>query len=295
MRSRPALKGRVVAVHGRHFLVETADGARHDCVTRGKKGGIACGDAVRFRSTGEGTAVIEGVEPHRNLLYRSDRFRSKRIAANLDQAFIVLAAYPSPNLELLDRCLMACETAGIAARIVVNKIDLPETAAWIERLAGYAELGYALLPLSARADVEPLRALLADRVSIFVGASGVGKSTLVNALVPAAGIATQEVSEALDSGRHTTTHTRLYPLPEGGALIDSPGMQEFGLRHIPPTELAHALPEFRARLGQCRFHNCRHLQEPGCAILAAVEAGEIQRHRWRIYQTVLAENSASIY
>ena len=191
--------GRVVAAHGRHFLVEATNGERYDCVTRGKKGGIACGDVVRFSRTGEGTAVIEGIEPRRNLLYRSDRFRSKLIAANVDQAFIVLAAYPTPSMELLDRCLIGCEAAGVAARIVINKNDLPGTAEWIERLAGYAELGYPLLSLSARQDVEPLRALLADRVSILVGASGVGKSTLVNALVPAAEIATQEVSEALDS------------------------------------------------------------------------------------------------
>lgn len=295
IRPQPLWQGRVVAAHGRHFRVEDGAGAQYDCVTRGRKGGVACGDTVMFRPTGAGTAVIEDIVPRRNLLYRSDRLRSKLIAANVDQAFIVLAAYPSPNLELLDRCLMACEASEIDARILVNKNDLPETAALIERLRPYATLGYPVLSVSARADVGPLCDELRERVSIFVGASGVGKSTLVNALVPAARAATQAVSDALDSGRHTTTHTRLYALPGGGALIDSPGMQEFGLRHIAPAQLDRTLPEFRARRGQCRFHNCRHVQEPGCAILAAVEAEEIMPHRWRTYRAVLTENEAPAY
>lgn len=286
--------GRVIAVHGRHFRVENTSG-RYDCVTRGKKGGIACGDQVRFRTTGDDSAVIESTLPRTNLLYRSDAFRSKLLAANVDQVFIVTAASPSPSLELLSRCLVAAEAAGIPARIVINKADLPETAALVVRLQPYEALGYPLLSLSAKADVEPLRALLKNKVSILVGASGVGKSTLVNALVPEAEIATQEISEVLDSGKHTTTHTRLYHLPGGGALIDSPGMQEFGLSHLSTADVQAAFPEFRPLVGQCRFYNCQHLKEPNCAVLAAAESGRILKERWRTYRALLEESSRTLY
>jgi ribosome biogenesis GTPase len=286
--------GRIVAVHGRHYRVE-ADGVQLDCVTRGKKGGVACGDQVRFRATGDESGVIEAILPRSNLLYRSDAFRSKLLAANVDQVFVVVAASPSPNLELLNRCLVATEAAGIPARIVVNKIDLAGSADLIAQLQPYAALGYPLLPLSAKADIAPIQSLLADKVSILVGASGVGKSTLVNALVPEAEIATQEISEVLDSGKHTTTHTRLYHLPAGGALIDSPGMQEFGLGHLDLAALQSAFPEFAALAGQCRFYNCRHLQEPDCAVLAAISDGRILKSRWRTYQSLLAENSRTLY
>ncbi|MDD3529331.1 MAG: ribosome small subunit-dependent GTPase A [Gallionellaceae bacterium] len=282
------LAGRVVAVHGRHFLVETADG-RYDCVTRGKKGGIACGDRVEIKPTSADCGVIEKNLPRDNLLYRSDRFHTKLLAANVDQVFVVTAAVPTPDPGLLDRCLVACAAAGIPAAIVVNKADLPETAAWLDRLLAYEALGYPVIALAARQDVAPLSERLAGKTAILVGASGVGKSTLINALVPAAEIATQDISEALDTGKHTTTHTRLYHLSGGGALIDSPGMQEFALGHLGQADIQAAFPEFRPLIGQCRFYNCRHLKEPGCAILAAVEDGRIARQRWRGYEALCRE------
>lgn len=282
------MRGRVVAVHGRHFLVEDDTGIC-ECVTRGKKGGVACGDQVTFEITSAGKGVIESIEPRRNLLYRSDEFRSKLLAANIDQAAIVVAAVPAFNEELLIRCLVACEVAEIPALIVLNKADLPETEALARALAPYAELGYPLLLVSAKENVAPLEQRLTDLTTVFVGASGVGKSTLLNRLVPDANATTGEISQALDAGKHTTTHARLFHLPaSGGALIDSPGMQEFGLKHLDLASLMAAFPEIHSRHGQCRFYNCRHLKEPGCAVLEAAKDGTIMASRIKVYHWLLA-------
>jgi len=294
---RPAhsrLHARVSAVHGRHYRVESDDGQRYECVTRGKKGGIACGDEVEISLTSPGHGAIERILDRRNLLYRSDRFRSKLLAANVDHVFVVLAAVPTPDFDLMNRCLVACDAAGIPATLVLNKADLPESEGLLARLARYPTLGHPVIKLSALSDCSPLARALAG-TSILIGASGVGKSTLINALVPEAEIATQAISEALDSGRHTTTHTRLYHLGHGAAIIDSPGMQEFGLAHLDSTQLPGAFPEFAQHIGQCRFYNCRHLKEPGCAILDAVAHGGIMEGRWRVYRDLCAEADTPRY
>lgn len=289
-----SVTGRVVAVHGRHYLVD-AEGALVDCVTRGKKGGVACNDRVEIRATGPSAGVIERILPRDNLLWRSDGQRSKLLAANVDRVVVVTAAVPTPRAELLNRCLVAAEAAGIEPLILLNKVELPETAAYLTRLRAYTDLGYPLVCLSARQDIKPLLPWLTGRTSVLVGASGVGKSTLVNALVPQAGAATAEISSALDTGRHTTTHTRLYPLSGGGTIIDSPGMQEFGLRHLTLDELRAVFTEFRRLAGQCRFHDCRHLNEPDCAVLAAVQSGRIMAERWRVYRDLVRENAQARY
>lgn len=291
MTSPPSLTGTVTAVHGHRFLVAT-DGGEITCVVRGKKGGLACGDRVRLTATEPGAGVIEGIEPRRNLLYRADDLRSKLIAANLDQALVVVACVPRFREELLSHCLVACEAEDIPAVIVLNKTDLPETAALADYLRHYTALDYRLVQVSALGAVDELQALLKGQRSVLVGPSGVGKSSLLNRLVPDAGASTDLISQSLNAGRHTTTHTRLYLLPEGGELVDSPGMQEFGLAHLDEPRLKAAFPEIRDRAGQCRFSNCRHLGEPGCAVTDALQAGQISASRYRIYRELVSSRSS---
>jgi ribosome biogenesis GTPase len=283
------LKGQVVAAHGKHCQVELADGRRISCVTRGKKTGIACGDHVEIKLTADDQGVIERIAPRTALLYRSDLYREKIIAANVDQIVIVVAAVPSFYEELINRCLVAAETAGIRALIVLNKTDLPETAAARVTLALYETLGYPLLPLCARQEVAPLKAHLLNHTSVLVGQSGMGKSTLINALLPDAHIREGDISAALDSGKHTTTEATLYHLDRDSHIIDSPGLQEFGLHHVQAEDIAQAFIEFRPYLGQCRFHNCRHLVEPDCALDAAALSGAINPRRLKVYRALAQE------
>ncbi|NWG87011.1 MAG: ribosome small subunit-dependent GTPase A [Hydrogenophilaceae bacterium] len=284
--------GRVVATFGKHCLVQ-ADQAIVDCVSRGRKADIACGDAVEFKLTSPGHGVVERVQPRRNLLYRSDPFKIKYFAANLDQVLVVTAVEPGLNENLINRCLVAAQAAGIPACIVLNKADLPQTQELHAYLKAYEAIGYPVILVSAKRDVTPLLPRLIGKTSVLIGPSGVGKSTLVNALVPEADVRTAEISRALNAGRHTTTHTRLYELPQGGALIDSPGMQEFGLHHLDLAGLQAAFPEFHRLIGQCRFYNCRHLKEPDCAITAAAATGAILPERLRAYQVLVEERLAA--
>lgn len=251
---------------------------------RGKKGGAACGDQVQIQPTTPEQGVIEAILPRTTLLYRSDAFREKLIAANVTQIVIVVAAVPSFSEELVNRCLAAAESQRITALIVLNKADLTApTLAATATLALYRELGYTVLQLSAKADVAPLLPYLQGQLSVLVGQSGMGKSTLINAIIPAAERTTAEISVALDTGRHTTTHARLYHLDQNSGIIDSPGMQEFGLHHIKGANLAWGFIEFHPYLGQCKFSNCRHTGEPGCALAQAVQAGKISARRLGFY------------
>ena len=280
-------RGTVVAAHGRQYEVELPDGSTLRCFTRGKKSDIACGDQVDIAPGGDAQGVIERIAERRSLLYRSNEFRQKLIAANVTQIVIVVATEPSFSDELITRCLVAAESQDINALIVLNKCDLEErTAPALAALAPFVALDYPVISLSARGDLTPLRERLAGQLSVLVGQSGMGKSTLTNALVPHANAATREISTALDSGKHTTTHATLYRLDADSALIDSPGLQEFGLSHLDATALEHAFPEIRTRIGECRFRNCRHDREPGCAIRDALETGAINARRYAVFRAL---------
>lgn len=282
------MEGRVIAAHGRQYVVELADGSLLPCFPRGKKSEIACGDRVDIKRTSDDQGVVEAIQPRSSLLYRSNEIRQKLIAANVDQLVIVVATEPAFSDELIARALLAAESEEIAPLIVLNKCDLTDKLpAARQRLATLAALGYPILELSARDHAEDLRPYLAGKTSVLVGQSGMGKSTLVNALIPEANAATREISQALDSGKHTTTHATLYHLDASSDLIDSPGLQEFGLGHLDRQEIEIAFREFRKHLGQCRFRDCRHDREPGCALVAAVAGGQVDKNRFAIYHRIV--------
>lgn len=272
--------GTVVAAFGRQYEIELDDGGIALCYPRGKKSHVACGDRVTVELSAPDHGVIAAVAPRRTLLYRSDAFRQKLFAANATQAVIVVAAAPSFSDELVTRCIVAAECERLRVAIVLNKIDLAEKAADARRQLGpFRALGYPVVELCARRGAEALRPHLTGQTSVLVGQSGMGKSTLINALLPEAQAAVREISEALDSGKHTTTHARLYRIDALSSLIDSPGMQEFGLAHLTRPQIEHGFREFHPYLDKCRFRDCRHDREPDCALRAAVAAGVISERR----------------
>ncbi len=290
----------MVGSHGRHVVVETPEGERLICHPRGKKNQAVVGDRVLWQgSHDEGT--VEKVEERRNLFYRQDEIRTKSFAANLDQVLILIAAEPEFSEMQLTRALIAAEAAGIPPLIALNKSDLvePFERAWA-RLLPYQKMHYGVMPLclrlSGEVDRDHLMRHLAGKTTLVLGPSGAGKSTLINLLVPGALAETNEISKALNSGKHTTTTTTWYWVDgeRTTALIDSPGFQEFGLHHIEPTQLPGLMPDLRAHLGECRFYNCTHLHEPGCAVMAAVGPdgeGAISPNRHRLYGELFAELS----
>ena len=293
------LTGIIIAAHGRHYLAQSGT-AKLQCVTRGKKSDVAVGDVVNLTMTSANQAVIESIAERKTLLYRSDQYKSKLLAANVTQLFIVVATEPGFADDLISRALVAAEAAGVRAHIVLNKVDVTASLARTrERLQAYAALGYPIHEVSARTAPEAacatLGPLLAGESTILIGQSGMGKSSLINLLVPDADIAVREISAALDTGKHTTTFTRLYAIDGQTRIIDSPGFQEFGLFHLTEGMLERAFPEFAPYLGKCKYYNCHHSNEPECAIRGAVASGAIAPMRHALYLQLKHESEQTLY
>jgi ribosome biogenesis GTPase len=288
--------------------VETPDGRRLICHPRGKKSQTVVGDRVLWQATqDEGT--IEKVLERRNLFYRQDEIRTKMFAANLDQVLVLIAAEPVFSESQLSRALIAAEAEKIRPIIALNKSDLTEPfgQAW-ERMGVYRDMGYTVVPLALKPKAEGIAAtelaallpLLQGKTTLILGPSGSGKSTFINRLLPGAQVLTNEISQALNSGKHTTTSTSLYWVDDAKttAVIDSPGFQEFGLNHIEPMHLASLMPDIKAEAGDCKFYNCTHLHEPGCGVLRALQAEgrpAISANRYKIYGDLFAELSQKRY
>ncbi len=285
-----AREGLVVARHGANLAVADASGRIHHCLSRQNIGHPVCGDRVVWQPAGADRGVVTALLPRDSTLSRPDYSgRDKPLAANISRLVVVLAPEPEPSEYLLDQYLVATEQIateqnGVQALIALNKIDLLQGEAegrFLERFAHYRAIGYPLVPVSARSEhgLDALADALKDQTSILVGQSGVGKSSLINALLPDLDLQIGRLSKATGLGRHTTSAATLYRLPAGGSLIDSPGVRSFRLGKLECRELEYGFRELRPYTGHCRFADCRHRQEPGCALREALERGEIDPRR----------------
>lgn len=282
--------GRVVAAFGRRVLVEDSAGIRHACMLAGRRLRPVCGDRVTWqRPLDDSDGLLTSIEPRRTELARPSRRGDREVlAANISQVVIVAAPRPPPDAFLVDRYLVAAELMGAAACIAYNKTDLdPDNGAM--DLTEFESLGYPVIRVCARdnAGLDSLRPQLEDQTSILVGHSGVGKSSIINALLPDAETRTATLSEATGEGRHTTTASVLHHLPTGGELIDSPGVRDYAPPPVATRDVGAGFREIANRQGQCRFSNCLHLKEPGCAVKAAVETGEISDRRYESYRRLI--------
>lgn len=298
------MRGLVTKSTGSWYLVENEEGKRIQCRIQGKfriKGiqttnPIAVGDWVNYEyEPDQDSAVITALEPRRNYIIRRSINLSKQaqiIGANLDQAMLVVTlASPPTSLGFIDRFLVTAEAYDIPAFLVFNKLDLFSEAGLEileDYMAMYTHIGYPCYATSAmkKTNIAEVRLLLKDKTTLVSGHSGVGKSTLINAIEPSVDLKTGEISDWSDKGKHTTTFAEMINLSFGGKLIDTPGIRELGIVDIEKAELAHFFPEMRARLNECRFHNCRHINEPGCVVIDAVENGEIESSRYDSYLSI---------
>jgi ribosome biogenesis GTPase len=289
----PEQDGLVIAHFGTQVQVEADNGSSQRCHLRANLDGLVTGDRVVW-CAGDPIGVVVARHSRHSELRRPDPYgKLKPIAANIDQILVVIAPFPEPHGNLIDRYLVAAEAVDIEPVLVLNKTDLLEQdpalqARMDELLALYPTLGYRLLrTCSHSGGLEELHQALQGRISIFVGQSGVGKSSLVNALLPEADLRVGPLSELRQTGTHTTTTAQLFHIPAGGSLIDSPGIREFGLWHMSRDQIEFGFREFRPLLGHCRFRDCRHEREPGCAILAAAATGAINSNRLQSYRHII--------
>ena len=288
--------GRVIVRHGRSLLIRADDGTQVHGMLRANLGEVVCGDRVIWQAAADNEGVVVAVLPRKTALSRPGISNQKKaIAANITQLVVVLAAQPEPSGYLLDQYLVAAERIGVRGLICLNKADLLDEqgrASFRQRFGPYEAIAYPVIQISAKTEhgLDPLRARLQGETSILVGQSGVGKSSLINALIPEQTIEEGSLSDATGLGRHTTSAATLYQLQSGGELIDSPGVRSFRLGTLDRRDLECGFREFRPFLGHCRFHNCAHLSEPDCAIRGAVEAGSITRQRLASYQHLASES-----
>jgi len=278
-------EGRVVVRHGQNLVVRARDGHQVHCLFRQNLGEVVCGDLVLWQTTEDGQGVVVALLARETTLSRPDYSgRGKPIAANISQLVVVLAPEPEPAGYLLDQYLIAAERIGVRAIICLNKADLltgEAQAQFQQRFTHYEALGYPLIRVSAKTEdgLSPLFDCLRDQTSILVGQSGVGKSSLINAILPSEGVEEGQLSSSTGLGRHTTSAATLYQLQGGGEIIDSPGVRSFRLGKLERRELELGYPEIRQLIGECRFNDCSHKDEPGCAIRAALEKGKIHPDR----------------
>jgi ribosome biogenesis GTPase / thiamine phosphate phosphatase len=293
------LAGRVMSVHGRDSFVLTEDGREYRCAVRrllkslaiDQRNVVVAGDRVLFRPAQGEDGVIERVEPRRGTISRTSRGRQHVIVSNVDQLLIVSsAAEPVLKPNLIDRFLVTAEASRIRAIICINKIDLIEPADLAPLAGVYGQMGYPVLLLSATAGlgVERLRELIRGRQTVLAGQSGVGKSSLLNAIEPRLGLRVREVSEENQKGRHTTTAARLIPLDMGGYVVDTPGIRQFQLWDVSPEEVAGFFRDLRPYVSHCRYPDCTHIHEDGCAVKGAVADGRLDVRRYESYCGIFA-------
>lgn len=290
--------GTVIAVYGQHYLVKCNE-KKIRCIIQRKKNNAVVGDSVQFKYISSNQAIIETINQRSTLLYRSNQYQTKFLAANITQLFIVVATEPNFSDDLVSRALVAAESIGITAFTILNKSDIKNNLQNIrQRLQIYAKLGYPILEVSALTAPDETRTLLIpllkNRSTIFIGQSGMGKSSIIKLIIPDANIVTQEISTSLHTGKHTTTLIRLYSFANDSIVIDSPGFHKFGLYQLNENVLKQAFREFAPYLGHCRFYNCHHLTEPGCALLAAVKNKHIASIRHVLYSKLLYESSQKL-
>ena len=282
LKSDNAQTGLVITRYGQRLLVEAQSGELYQCTGRRNIELSVAGDQVIFQTTDNNEGVVTALLKRDNSLTRSQ----KLIAANIDELWLVVAIEPHYQFELIDRYLVVAENAGLPINIVVNKIELSDNFDQVKHdFSLYESAGYSVhyLSVKAQTNVAEFKAQLKHKAHIFLGQSGVGKSSLINELIPDLNLRVNEISTKSKLGKHTTTNTTLYHIPSGGDLIDSPGIREFQLDDLTDKEILSGFKEFKPFIGECKFRNCAHINEPKCAIKTAVEDGSINPKRYHSY------------